>query len=753
MADLKFLCPECRQRMLVDDSAVGATVDCPSCLSSLIVPANDKAEVRITVRRKLAVLVGNASENVERGEKALSAVIEEAGQLRAETERSRSEMNKLREDLAAAASERDGLRTTFQQTGDELSRLRGAEDRVRSELEEARGQLQKALREGEALREKAEAAAKARGEAAEANIEAKRLREQLEKASAEQKQAADAAVQREREIGARGEAAQREAAELKVSETALRERLYLIEKDRDSMRVQLAGEGEWRQQVSDLHQQLTRFQDQLARIQTERESLRINLGHAEAELQKVRPELESTKNQLELHQRKVQEVGERFAVSERDRLEFQRRLEEPGPVEQLADLQQEFTKLQPRFVEAERQLEELRAKRDQLQTQLAERDEALRRASLTMEAARAELQRSKSEASEGVGEKEQLRGSLIEALEETKELQQRIDGLLDDLHRREDELATAQTKYAEKAASAEAAQKEAEQLRTELDLAAETSARWEADGGAAGGHAHDLEQRVQLLESEACAHSVELQATLEALSAAQVQRDAALSRVTAVESNTRRATAKLWEDAATASEKARDLQGELAALKPEMAQRTREAAAAREAARCSEEERNAALARLDSQEAKLAELREQVERAMATEHTLRVHTGTAERSVASTQEKVRTLESEIQRLQGDVAKVISEVEAAQEQTKQAVQEREVARVAATSMERELEKTLDQLHTSEAQRETVAEELEATRAGLERAKQHVNVLQSRRDQMRDDIGRLRFQLGLAPDPVG
>jgi hypothetical protein len=41
------------------------------------------------------------------------------------------------------------------------------------------------------------------------------------------------------------------------------------------------------------------------------------------------------------------------------------------------------------------------------------------------------------------------------------------------------------------------------------------------------------------------------------------------------------------------------------------------------------------------------------------------------------------------------------------------------------------------------------ELEAVTAGLARVKQHAETLQKRRDEMRDEIGRMRVALGQAP----
>ena len=38
MADIRFHCPECRQKIAVDESAGGMQVDCPNCRSTLIIP-------------------------------------------------------------------------------------------------------------------------------------------------------------------------------------------------------------------------------------------------------------------------------------------------------------------------------------------------------------------------------------------------------------------------------------------------------------------------------------------------------------------------------------------------------------------------------------------------------------------------------------------------------------------------------------------------------------------------------------------
>ena len=60
MPDIKFRCPECSQKIVVDSSAVGVRIDCPLCRSTLVIPATEWAPVTVAVRRELAVLAGSA---------------------------------------------------------------------------------------------------------------------------------------------------------------------------------------------------------------------------------------------------------------------------------------------------------------------------------------------------------------------------------------------------------------------------------------------------------------------------------------------------------------------------------------------------------------------------------------------------------------------------------------------------------------------------------------------------------------------
>jgi chromosome segregation ATPase len=163
-------------------------------------------------------------------------------------------------------------------------------------------------------------------------------------------------------------------------------------------------------------------------------------------------------------------------------------------------------------------------------------------------------------------------------------------------------------------------------------------------------------------------------------------------------------------------------------------------------------ERHELATRLSARDAELQQLQADLERARATEQSLREAAAAAERNLTVAQERARGFEMDRARLANDLSRLHVELRTAQDQLKLTKTDSDVGRTSAQSMERDLEQALDQLLSVEQQRAELASDLEATKAGLDRAKQHVSVLQSRREQMREEIARLRVQLGLAPDAV-
>src|SRR5688500_2870142 len=104
MADIKFHCPECQQKIAADGSAGGMQLDCPNCRSTLVMPVDSSAAVTFVARRSLvahATSTDSAYEELERKHKELALALDESAKLRADTERSRAEVIKLRGDLEA----------------------------------------------------------------------------------------------------------------------------------------------------------------------------------------------------------------------------------------------------------------------------------------------------------------------------------------------------------------------------------------------------------------------------------------------------------------------------------------------------------------------------------------------------------------------------------------------------------------------------------------------------------------------------
>src|SRR5687767_6328263 len=52
MSELKFACPECKQRIAVEENAAGVPIDCPTCRSSLVIPTRPGEIARMITRRR-----------------------------------------------------------------------------------------------------------------------------------------------------------------------------------------------------------------------------------------------------------------------------------------------------------------------------------------------------------------------------------------------------------------------------------------------------------------------------------------------------------------------------------------------------------------------------------------------------------------------------------------------------------------------------------------------------------------------------
>lgn len=719
-------------------------IDCPHCRSSIVIPAQATESVQVLVKRRLATIAGSADgayEELERKQRELSVALDEAAKLRAESEKTQSEIERLRGDLAAVSTGRGG--------------------EIQTELDQARTRLVAMTNERDTLVQRLASLEPLRREQSNSQIELGRLRSEVSKLTAER--------------------------------DALQARPPVIEVAK-TMEGQA---GPWKQEREQMEAQMIRLQDQLSTLTSERDSLKINSGHAVDEVKGLRNELTQLRSEHQLVQARLHETTNEFDQAKQQRDEAQNRLttlqkdaeEVVGLRETGSRLQIELNEARATLTEREQALEQLtqaseaaksqaqqaqsqldettrlrdtlQTERDDARQQLADREDALRLASVTMEAAKKELDRLKQDAAQGSEEHGKLKEQWQEASEEAKELQHRVDNLLDDLHARESDLAntrqtlehtstardTLRTQLVEKdlhfqEASKQlgAAQEEARELRQRVDSLVGNLNNRERElsdltalRDTTQQQLGQREREVQEMQAKLTSLQQEVAARLEALCN---ESEAKLSEVSAERD---RAQLELTDRQARTFEletRISTLQGELERTQQSTEDLSLQLQASRQ--------------EIQPLADRLAEVQARIKSVQEAERAALTKAAEADQAREAAQDKAQLFREDRDRLVASLDRLQNDVNTANEQLKVARQEREAMRSTVSSMEIELEQSLDQLHAVETEREALKSELEAVKAGLERAKQHVSVLQSRRDQMREEIARLKVQLGQSPD---
>ena len=797
MADLKFHCPECDQRLAVDESASGKQFDCPRCRSALVIPAAAGDPVKVVTRRRLAALAGSsgsAYEELERKQSELATALEEAAKLRAEGERAKSELVRLRQDLAAAAG-----RSVTPAAVSEA-------ERVVTENAQLRGKLADAEAARDVLAGRAASLeAPSAGDANDATIakqqletargELARLQEALAAATAERdrwKVETVQATETSRDFDtAKATLARREARidELTVSEAAIR-------RERD-----------------ELHAQLTDVRAQVAAVAEARQQ-------REAELEEVQHRLASTAADREAALHQLTEQKE--TAGNLTQLKFTALQQAEDYRTQVAQLSDE---LHARTLE-----------RDQAGQALADREASLRSASQTMDAAKHEMERLNQEAAALAHEHAQMRGHFDEAAEEAKELQHRVDSLLDDLHARErevgegreqllrttserdtalqkmagkeDELreATARLeathRYAESKlletqqdaeAKVEAAQRDAETrianaqravdelLAAKQDLeakfaatetmVADGTARFEAlrqasdsERGAAAKEREDLRHRVEQLVGDLHAREAEFAEAARKLETHSVVQDELHSRLGARAEELTRLTADLEAARREMSERLESARQDASAAQREAGARLENAARESEAKLAAQREEAAQAARVAE------ENRDRLERELSASN----------KHADALDSRISSLQADLQRRQRSMEEARAEMQVVQQNQKKAAaevvgKEQQIAellvqlaaaheaeksiRGRAAEAETELrarldaaEKTAEEARRATADHDRVVEDLKRAKSDLVAFNDTVRGARQERDAMRLNVDSMELQLEESLDQI-
>jgi chromosome segregation ATPase len=116
------------------------------------------------------------------------------------------------------------------------------------------------------------------------------------------------------------------------------------------------------------------------------------------------------------------------------------------------------------------------------------------------------------------------------------------------------------------------------------------------------------------------------------------------------------------------------------------------------------------------------------------------------------QERLRLVDGERERMADQMAALSTELPAGLEAMKQSRVELEQLHGRLLMVEGSVERYLEQTRTIETERNQQRTEIDSLKTALDRSKQHIQVSQARRDAMKDEIARLKAQLGLPVDNV-
>ena len=433
MAKIKIHCPECSQKIGVDESAAGTTGDCPTCGSSLLIPEDPAQPVTILVRRPLppgALISDEENEETTRLKKELAIAHEDLARLRTQLEQSAHEFERFRitldgmaelrvhlaaerEKSAALAKERDATASQLAEAGD----LKLAGEALTHEITRLQQQLTSAARERSALQKSArESDERARS----AHLELDQLSNKGDPKGNSLREAVERMTGWERE-----RAVPRPAI---LPDPATLEALSVARADLASSHAELAK----------AKARLAELESALSVVTREREEIRADLanrkaavpdpaaaGGAPADLPAARAELVDTSAALSSAKSTIADLESSLSALTRERDQARAELaarsaavSEPTATPALAASEEQFTAARAQLAESNARLGELEAsvsaltrERDEGRAELARREADLREAAAALRTLRAESDQSKANAAEAIGRRDLALGS------------------------------------------------------------------------------------------------------------------------------------------------------------------------------------------------------------------------------------------------------------------------------------------------------------------------------------------------------
>ena len=359
MADIKFHCPVCNQKIGVVRSEAGREFNCPICHTSLIIPTRDNATVRLVSNQSIIAPQGKSDAGLLPGNPGVRVRAVAAGQptavprvVRAVPQVSastpvvpvkvpvagqRGAHIVGRQPVAVAAPLPTAAPAVARQPGVtpvskasplilELNQLRSDFQNAQEELALTQAQLAEALEKGDKIAEEL-VQALGSGLRGRSSLSASaELGADQGDTSSEMTMLACENEQLRTELAAKAEA---NAALLAIQGTGgkavedLRWQVAQGKMELGEVKSLLKSEKELGAAWS---KERAQFETRIQSLESETYTLKAEIQGAATEIDKLRSELVTTQNILDTERRKLKEVGARFAESEGERVQLQQQL-------------------------------------------------------------------------------------------------------------------------------------------------------------------------------------------------------------------------------------------------------------------------------------------------------------------------------------------------------------------------------------------------------------------------------------------
>jgi chromosome segregation ATPase len=373
--EIKFTCSNCGQKMLVDASAIGLTVHCPTCAKELIVPATSTVAVSppSSIRSHSEIVTGDSPEpagvtmagaivgtSAPDPRQELIAATVQISRLEGQIEEFRQQVKKLRSEQSRVSAERDEALSQIQQLRSEQSHATAEHDGALSQIQQLEGQIE------------------------EFRQQVKKLRSEQSRVSAER----DEALSQIQQMAPELDVAREHIRGYEQAVDSLQQQVRQAESDVTDARQQLADTQEERmvglREIQALEQRVAAQHQELTSLQADHTAATGRIAALETDLAKVRETLISTERANESSRAEIGDL-----LKERDSL--RRSVSESG-------LGQELVAVRAQLAAAEKECKGLSLHARQLTSDVDAAEKARKERDDLIRTLKAELENARSSA-------------------------------------------------------------------------------------------------------------------------------------------------------------------------------------------------------------------------------------------------------------------------------------------------------------------------------------------------------------------